>query len=139
MKEFKTNEIRNIALIGAAKSGKTTLAENMLFEGKVINRKGSTEEKNTVSDYRQIEMDRQISVHATMMNTVINDRKINILDAPGFSDFSGDIVSCLSAADTAVLTVNAQAGVEATTENAWRHTVTTKKPVVFFMNQLDHS
>ena len=139
MKEFKTNEIRNIALIGAAKSGKTTLAENMLFEGKVINRKGSTEEKNTVSDYRQIEMDRQISVHATMMNTIINDRKINILDAPGFSDFSGDIVSCLSAADTAVLTVNAQAGVEATTENAWRHTVTTKKPVVFFLNQLDHS
>ena len=139
MKEFKTNEIRNIALIGAAKSGKTTLAENMLYEGKVINRKGSTEEKNTVSDYRQIEMDRQISVHATMMNTVINDRKINILDAPGFSDFSGDIVSCLSAADTAVLTVNAQAGVEATTENAWRHTVTTHKPVVFFLNQLDHS
>ena len=139
MKEFKTNEIRNIALIGAAKSGKTTLAENMLFEGKVINRKGSTEEKNTVSDYRQIERDRQISVHAAMMYTIINDKKINILDAPGFSDFSGDIISCLTAADTAVLTVNAQAGVEATTENAWRHTVTTKKPVVFFMNQLDHS
>ncbi|MBP5796897.1 MAG: elongation factor G [Bacteroidales bacterium] len=139
MKEFKTNEIRNIALIGAAKSGKTTLAENMLFEGKLINRKGSTEEKNTVSDYRQIEMDRQISVHATMMYTIVNDKKINILDAPGFSDFSGDIISCLSAADTAVLTVNAQAGVEATTENAWRHTVTTNKPVVFFLNQLDHS
>ena len=139
MKEFKTNEIRNIALIGAAKSGKTTLAENMLFEGKVINRKGSTEEKNTVSDYRQIEMERQISVHATMMNTVINDRKINILDAPGFTDFSGDIVSCLSAADTAVLTVNAQSGVEATTENAWRQAARTNKPVVFFLNQLDHS
>ena len=139
MKEFKTNEIRNIALIGAAKSGKTTLAENMLFEGKVINRKGSTEEKNTVSDYRQIEMERQISVHATLMNTIINDRKINILDAPGFSDFSGDIVSCLSAADTAVLTVNAQSGVEATTENAWRHAIRTNKPVVFFLNQLDHS
>ena len=139
MKEFKTNEIRNIALIGAAKSGKTTLAENMLFEGKVINRKGSTEEKNTVSDYRQIEMERQISVHATMMNTIVNDRKINILDAPGFTDFSGDIVSCLSAADTAVLTVNAQSGVEATTENAWRQATRTNKPVVFFLNQLDHS
>ena len=139
MKEFKTNEIRNIALIGAAKSGKTTLAENMLYEGKVINRKGSTEEKNTVSDYRPIEMERQISVHATIMNTVINDRKINILDAPGFTDFSGDIVSCLSAADTAVLTVNAQSGVEATTENAWRQAARTNKPVVFFLNQLDHS
>ena len=139
MKEFKTNEIRNIALIGAAKSGKTTLAENMLYEGKIINRKGSTEEKNTVSDYRPIEMERQISVHATMMNTIINDRKINILDAPGFTDFSGDIVSCLSAADTAVLTVNAQSGVEATTENAWRQAARTNKPVVFFLNQLDHS
>jgi len=139
MKEFQTNEIRNIALIGAAKSGKTTLGENMLFEGKMINRKGSTDEKNTVSDYRQIEMDRQISVNASMLYTIINDKKINILDTPGFSDFSGDIVSCLTAVDTAVFTVNAQAGVEATTENAWRHATTTQKPVVFFMNQLDHS
>ena len=103
MKEFQTNAIRNVALIGAAKSGKTTLAENMLFEGKMINRKGSTDEKNTVSDYRQIEIDRQISVHATMMYSIFNDKKINILDTPGFSDFSGDIVACLSAADTAIL------------------------------------
>lgn len=139
MKEFQTNEIRNVALIGAAKSGKTTLAENMLFEGKIINRKGSTDEKNTVSDYRQIEMDRQISVNASMMYTIFNNKKINILDTPGFSDFSGDIVSCLTAVDTAVCTINAQSGVEATTENAWRHAANTKKPVVFFMNQLDHA
>ncbi len=139
MKEFQTKDIRNVALIGAAKSGKTTLAENMLFEGKLINRKGSTEEKNTVSDYRQIEMDRQISVNASMMYTIIGDTKINILDTPGFSDFSGDIISCLTAADIAVCTINAQSGVEATTENAWRHAATTNKPVVFFMNQLDHS
>ena len=139
MKEFQTKDIRNVALIGAAKSGKTTLAENMLFEGKLINRKGSTEEKNTVSDYRPIEMERQISVNASMMYTIYNDKKINILDTPGFSDFSGDIVSCLYAADMAVCTVNAQSGVEATTENAWRHAANTNKPVVFFMNQLDHS
>ena len=139
MKEFQTKDIRNVALIGAAKSGKTTLAENMLFEGKMINRKGSTDEKNTVSDYRQIETERQISVHASMMYTFINDKKINILDAPGFSDFSGDIVACLTAADTAVCNINAQSGVEATTENAWRHAANTNKPVVFFMNQLDHA
>ena len=139
MKEFQTKDIRNVALIGAAKSGKTTLAENMLFEGKLINRKGSTDEKNTVSDYRPIEMERQISVNASMMYTLYNDKKINILDTPGFSDFSGDIVSCLYAADMAVCTVNAQSGVEATTENAWRHAANTNKPVVFFMNQLDHS
>ena len=139
MKEFQTKDIRNVALIGAAKSGKTTLAENMLFEGKLINRKGSTDEKNTVSDYRPIEMERQISVNASMMYTIYNDKKINIFDTPGFSDFSGDIGSCLYAADMAVCTVNAQSGVEATTENAWRHAANTNKPVVFFMNQLDHS
>ena len=96
MKEFQTKDIRNVALIGAAKSGKTTLAENMLFEGKLINRKGSTDEKNTVSDYRPIEMERQISVNASMMYTIYNDKKINILDTPGFTDFSGDIVSAAS-------------------------------------------
>jgi small GTP-binding protein domain len=138
MKEFQTNEIRNIALIGAAKSGKTTLAENMLFEGKMINRKGSVDDKNTVSDYRQIELDRQISVHPTLMFSIYNNKKINILDAPGFSDFSGDILSCVSAVDTTVLVINAQNGVEATSENAWRQAAKANKPVVFFMNQLDH-
>ena len=139
MKIFQTEEIRNVALIGAAKSGKTTLGESMLFEGKVINRKGSVDDKNTVSDYRQIELDRQISVHASLLHTIHEDTKINILDAPGFSDFSGDIVACVNAADTAILTVNSQAGVEATTENAWRHAASSETPVVFFMNQLDHN
>ena len=139
MKIFQTDEIRNVALIGAAKSGKTTLSENMLFEGKMINRKGSVDDKNTVSDYRQIELDRQISVHPTLMHTIFEDKKINILDAPGFSDFSGDILACISAADVAIFTVNSQAGVEATTENAWKHAANADKPVVFFMNQLDHS
>lgn len=139
MKIFQTEEIRNIALVGAAKSGKTTLAENMIFEGKLINRKGSTETKNTVSDYHPIEMERGISVNASLLYTIYNDKKINILDTPGFSDFSGDILACLSAVDTAVFTVNAQSGVEATSENAWKYAAKTNKPVVFFMNQLDHN
>ncbi len=138
MKIFQTDEIRNVALIGAAKSGKTTLAENMLFEGKVINRKGSVDDKNTVSDYRQIEMDRQISVNASLLHTLHEGKKINILDAPGFSDYTGDILSSVSVADTAIFTVNGQNGVEATTENAWRQAEKTAKPVVFFINQLDH-
>lgn len=139
MKVFQTDEIRNVAIIGAAKSGKTTLGENMLFEGKIINRKGTVEDKNTVSDYRQIELDRQISVHPTLMYTIFEDKKINILDAPGFSDFSGDILACTSAADVAVFIVNSQAGVEATTENAWKQAEKANTPVVFFMNQLDHN
>ncbi|PKP53669.1 MAG: elongation factor G [Bacteroidetes bacterium HGW-Bacteroidetes-1] len=138
MKVFQTDEIRNIALIGAAKSGKTTLAENMLFEGKMINRKGTVDDKNTLSDYRPIELERQISVNSSLLYTLHNDIKINILDAPGFSDYTGDILSSVSVADTAILLVNGQSGVEATTENAWRQADKTEKPVVFFINQLDH-
>jgi elongation factor G len=138
MKIFQTEEIRNVALIGAAKSGKTTLSEGMLFEGKMITRKGTVDDKNTVSDYRQIEIDRHISVTASLMHTIYNDKKINILDTPGFSDFTGDIVSCTSVADTAIFTVNGQAGVEATTENAWRQAEKCGTPVVFFINHLDH-
>ncbi|MDV7399702.1 GTP-binding protein, partial [Arthrospira platensis SPKY1] len=100
-------------LIGAAKSGKTTVAENMLFEGKMINRKGSVDDKNTVSDYRPIEIERQISVQTSLMHTLHEDKKINILDAPGFSDFSGDIRSSVCMADTAVCVVNGQSAVEA--------------------------
>jgi len=139
MKVFQTNEIRNIALIGAAKSGKTTLAESMLFEGKVINRKGSVDDKNTVSDYRPIELERQISVHSTLLHTLHEDKKINIIDAPGFSDFTGDILSAVTVADVALFTVNTQAGVEATTENAWRQAEKANCPVVFVLNQLDHN
>ncbi len=138
MKIYQTEEIRNIALIGAAKSGKTTLAENLLFEGKVINRKGSVDDKNTVSDYRPIETERQISVNTSLMYTLYDGKKINILDTPGFSDYTGEILSALSVADTAIFTVNGQSGVEATTENAWKQADKTKTPVVFFVNQLDH-
>ncbi len=138
MKVYQTDEIRNVALIGAAKSGKTTLAENMLFEGKVINRKGSVDDKNSVSDYRQIELDRQISVHLSLLHTLHEDKKINILDAPGFSDFAGDILAAATVADTAIMTINGQAGVEATTENAWKLAERADTPVVFFVNHLDH-
>ncbi|MBK9292074.1 MAG: elongation factor G [Bacteroidetes bacterium] len=138
MKIFQTEEIRNLALIGAAKSGKTTLSENMLFEGKVINRKGSVDDKNTVSDYRPIETERQISVHLSLLHTLHDGKKINILDAPGFSDYTGDILTACHAADVAVCTVNGQSGVEATTENAWRQAAKAGTPVVFFINQLDH-
>ena len=79
MKVFQTSEIRNIALIGGSKSGKTTLGEAMLFEGGMINRRGSVEDKNTVSDYRPIELERQNSVVASVLCTLYDNRKINII------------------------------------------------------------
>lgn len=138
MKVYQTDEIKNIALIGGAKSGKTTLAEAMLFEGKMINRKGNVDDKNTVSDYREIELAKQNSVHSTLMYTECDGTKINILDTPGFSDYVGEQISALSVVETAVLVNNATVGVDATTENAWRQAEKTNTPVLFVINQLDH-
>ncbi|VAW29698.1 Elongation factor G-like protein TM_1651, partial [hydrothermal vent metagenome] len=138
MKVYKTSEIRNAALIGGAKSGKTTMAEAMLLEGKVISRKGAIEDKNTVSDYKPIEQEREHSVHSVLLHTFYDNKKINLLDVPGFADYVGETIATLNVTDTALLLVNTQAGVEATTETAWRQTVAANSPVVFVMNQLDH-
>ncbi|MCK9421003.1 MAG: elongation factor G [Bacteroidales bacterium] len=137
MKVFQTNEIRNIALIGGAKSGKTTLAEAMLFEGGVISRRGSVEDKNTVSDYRPIELERQNSVSASILYTLFDNKKINIIDTPGFDDFCGEVISALRVADTAVMVINSQNGVEVGTEITWRYSTRAEKPVIFAINHLD--
>jgi len=138
MKVYETQNIRNIALIGGAKSGKTTLAESMLFEGKIINRRGTVEDHSTVSDYKQIETEREHSVHSTFLHTLYKDTKINIIDTPGFSDYVGETIAALSVTDTAVFMINGQAGVEATSETAWRQAETANSPVLFSVNQLDH-
>ena len=138
MKVFQTNEIRNIALIGGAKTGKTTLAEDMLFEGGVINRRGSVDDKNTVSDYRDIELERQNSVYSSVMYTIYNNNKINIIDTPGFDDFVGEVISALKVVDTTVSVVNAQNGVEPGTETTWRLCAKHEKPVIFAINHLEH-
>ena len=138
MKVYKTNEVRNIALIGGAKSGKTTLSEAILFEGGVINRRGSIEDKNTVSDYRSIELERQNSVGSTVMYVEHNGFKINIIDSPGFDDFIGETVAALNVADTAFMVINGQNGVEVGTEIHFRQTKVTNSPVVFLINHLEH-
>lgn len=138
MKVFQTNEIRNIALIGGAKSGKTTLGEAMVFEGGVISRRGTVEDKNTISDYRPIELERQNSVVASVLYTLSDNKKINIIDTPGFDDFIGEVIAALRIADTALMVVNSVNGVEVGTEITWRHTTKQSKPVIFVLNHLDH-
>lgn len=138
MKIYQTSEIKNVALIGGAKSGKTTLAECMMFEGGIINRRGSIEDKNTVSDYREIELERQNSVYSTVLYTEYAGNKINIIDNPGFDDFIGEVFSSLKVCETAVMVVNAQNGVEVGTEITWRYTTRQHMPVVFVLNQLEH-
>ena len=138
MKVYQTKEIRNIALVGGAKSGKTTLAEGMLFETGRVNRRGTIDDKNTVSDYRPIELERQNSVFSSLLYAEFNGKKINIIDTPGFDDFVGEVVSALKVADTAIIVVNAQNGVEVGTEIAWRNTSKNNTPVIFAINHLEH-
>ncbi len=138
MKVYQTKDIRNLALLGGAKTGKTTLAECMLLEGGIINRRGSVDDKNTVSDYREIELERQNSVFSTVLYSEFEGKKINFIDTPGMDDFVGEVIAPLSVADTGVLLINAQNGVEVGAEIAWRNTKRFNTPVIFTINHLEH-
>ena len=138
MKTYTTDHIRNIAVLGNSSSGKTTLSEAMLFNGGVIERRGTIEAKNTVSDYKPIEQENRNSIFSTVLYTEYKDRKINILDTPGLDDFSGGVISSLYAADCVVLTINVQNGVEVGTEIHFRHAEKFHKPLIIAINGLDH-
>ncbi len=138
MKVYDAKHIKNIVLLGAPKSGKTLLAEDMVFEAGIIHRRGTIEGKNTVSDYHEIEQERGNSIFASAMHTEWRNYKINIIDTPGFDDFSGEMVSSLRVADTCILVINAQHGVEVGTELIWNYVDRFNKPVIFAINQLDH-
>ena len=100
MKTYKTNQIKNIVLLGNSGAGKTTLVESMLFEGGAIDRRGDVDHKNTVSDYNQIEQENQTSMYSSVMFSEYNGKKLNILDVPGADDFVGGTVSSMHVADT---------------------------------------
>ena len=137
MKVYQTSDIRNIALVGGAKSGKTTMAEAMAFCGGLINRRGSVDNKNTISDYRDIELDRKYSVETSLMYTEFGGKKINILDVPGFADYQGELAAALNVVEAAVVVVNAQSGVEVGTEVAYRYSTKLGTPMIFVVNHLD--
>jgi elongation factor G len=138
MKTFQADQIKNIALLGNSGSGKTTLAEAMLFNGGIIERRGTIEGNNTVSDYRPIEHENGNSIFSTVLYTEFQNTKINILDTPGLDDFSGGVISSLFASDTAVMTINVQNGVEVGTEIHFRHAEKENKPLIIVVNGLDH-
>ena len=138
MKVYDEKFIKNIAFVGAHNSGKTTLAETMLFEAGLLNRRGSVEEKNTVSDYQSIEQERQSSIYATPLHTEWRNYKINIIDTPGLDDFIGEIASTMHVADSIIMLINAQYGVEVGTEIIWNYIDRFNKPTVFVINQIDH-
>lgn len=135
--DYFAQDIRNVVLLGATKSGKTTLAESMLFEGKVITKRGSVEEKNTVSDFDDLEKLNQRSIYATPVYAEFMNKKINIIDAPGSDDFIGGAVSAFRVCENGVLLINAQQGVEVGTRNLLRYADAYNVPLVLAVNQLD--
>ncbi len=137
MKTYLTQNIRNVVLLGSTKSGKTTLSEAMLYEGKVIDRRGTVEGKNTVSDNAEIEQMNQRSIYATPLYAEFMDTKFNIIDTPGSDDFVGGAVSAFKVCDTGVLVVNAQQGVEVGTQIFSRYASDYKVPLIVAVNQLD--
>ncbi len=137
MKVYKTNEIKNISLLGSKGSGKTTLAEAMLYECGVINRRGTVENGNTVCDYFPVEKEYGYSVFSTVFYAEFNNKKLNVFDCPGMDDFVGNAVTALNVTDCGVIVVNSQYGVEVGTQNIYRTAASIKKPIVFALNKMD--
>ena len=137
MKNYSAKEIKNIVLIGAPGTGKTTLAEAMAFEGKVIDRRGSIEANNTLSDNTDIEHEYKRSIYSTILFTEFMERKLNIIDCPGSDDFCGSLFSAFKVADVGVMVFNAQNGWEVGSEIQARYARVLNKPLIAFVNQLD--
>ncbi len=137
MAVYDSNHVKNIALLGHAGSGKTTLAESMLFDAGVTKRRGSIAARNTVSDYHELEIERQSSIFSSLLHMPWKNYKINIIDTPGYDDFAGEVISALRVADTGVMVLNAAMGVEVGTDVIWEYTDTFKTPTIFVVNQLD--
>jgi elongation factor G len=137
MPEFDTSHVKNIVLLGHAGSGKTSLAECMLYEAGLITRKGNIADRNTTGDYHELEQERGNSIFSKLLHTKWRGYKINILDTPGYDDFVGEVISALKVADTGVMLLNAVMGVEVGTDIIWEYTEKFKTPMIFAVNKLD--
>jgi elongation factor G len=137
MKEYKTDQIRNIVLLGHGSSGKTSLAEAMLFHSGAINRMGKVEDGTTVSDFDEEEIRRTISLNLAMVPCEWKKSKINLLDTPGYTDFIGEVISGVHVADVALVLVDAVSGVEVGTELVWNRAAARGLPHMVFINKMD--
>ena len=136
MKGYTSDRIRNVALIGHGGCGKTTLLEALLFDTGVISRMGRVEEKNTVSDYDKMEMEKGYSINATVVSAEYNNTMINFVDTPGFFDFVGEMKCALRAVESAIVVVDASSGIQVGTVKAWK-AVHSDMPAFFLINKMD--
>ncbi len=137
MQAVQPDQLRNIVITGHAGSGKTILAESLALTMGIINRLGSIEEGNSLSDYSADEIERKHSLNTSLINGFWNDRKVNIIDTPGLLDFHGDVKSAMRVADTVLITVNSASGVEVGTDTIWEYTKEYYKPTMFVLTKLD--
>ncbi len=137
MKVYRTDQIRNVVLLGHGGAGKTTLAEAMAYLAGITNRLGKVTDGNTVSDYDKEEIKRKFSISTSVIPLEWNDNKINILDTPGFFDFVGEAEEAAYAADAAIIVVSGKSGVEVGTQKAWDLCEKYKLPRMFFVTDMD--
>jgi elongation factor G len=137
MKEYVTDKLRNVALVGHQGAGKTSLVEALLYNTGAINRMGRVEEGNTVSDWDEDEKERGLSLSTSLIPLEFNDHKINILDTPGYTDFQGELKNAIRVADSVIVVVDAVAGVEVGTELAWQYAEAYQQPIIVTVNKMD--
>jgi elongation factor G len=137
MKEYVTEKLRNVALVGHQSAGKTSLVEALLYNTGAINRVGRVEEKNTVSDWDDDEKEKGLSYSTSLIPIEFEDHKINILDAPGMTDFQGEVKNAIRVVDSVIIVVDAVAGVEVGTELAWEYAEAYQQPIIVTINKLD--
>ena len=137
MKTYEAKDIRNVLLVGHGGAGKTTLLEAMQFASGATTRMGTVEDGNTVSDFEPEEIKKGISVSLGMAPVEWSGVKVNVLDAPGYADFIGDVRTAIRAVDAVVLVVSAVDGVEVQTEVAWELAIEAGLPRAILINKLD--
>jgi elongation factor G len=137
LKEYKADQIRNVAIIGHGGTGKSTVLEAMLFVGGKIDKMGSADSGTLVSDFDEDEKDKKISIKSSMGFVEFEDVKINIIDTPGTADFIGETRAALQAVEAAILVVDSVDGVQIETEKAWRFLTENNIPRIIFVNKMD--
>ena len=137
MKVYRTDEIRNIVLLGHGGSGKTSLVEAMSYVSGAISRMGRVSDSNTISDFDKEEQKRQFSISTALVPIEWEKAKINVLDTPGYFDFVGEVEEAVSAADAAVIVVSGKAGVEVGTEKAWELCDKYNLPRMVYVTEMD--
>ena len=138
MGNITPEKIRNVVIAGHGGSGKTILAESILYTTGAINRLGKIEDGSTTSDYSKDEITRKISINSSILNTNWEDYKLNIIDTPGYTDFTGSVKSSMRIMDTALIVVNASEGVEVGTEIAVNYAKEYGIEICFVVNKLDY-